>query len=237
MWILNKHPQAEGNLAKHQDIRMLTVTQHGMCGDGVSNDTAAIQAAIDAAAAHGGGTVVVPPGRYRVGTVFLRDRIRLHLEAGIGCRERRGTRRGPARGRRQHQSPPGDPACPRAGSRSLARFGTRRMRAGDVSVTEHECETVGCSEQMPADQLHGFWKEMSDRGGMLQRAERARLDVHVESGSGIRVAWPGHMGECRGAGTIRDSGTRRSHRDLRCRPASDCSIARSMALPRRFSGR
>jgi hypothetical protein len=51
------------------------------------------------------------------------------------------------------------------------------MRAGDVSVTEHECETVGCSEQMPADQLHGFWKEMSDRGGMLQRAERARLDV------------------------------------------------------------
>jgi len=177
MWILNKHPQAEGNLAKHQDIRMLTVTQHGMCGDGVSNDTAAIQAAIDAAAAHGGGTVVVPPGRYRVGTVFLRDRIRLHLEAGIGCRERRGTRRGPARGRRQHQSPPGDPACPRAGSRSLARFGTRRMRAGDVSVTEHECETVGCSEQMPADQLHGFWKEMSDRGGMLQRAERASLDV------------------------------------------------------------
>lgn len=82
MWILNKHPQAEGNLAKHKDIRMLTVTQHGTCGDGVSNDTAAIQAAIDAAAAHGGGTVVVPPGRYRVGTVFLRDRIRLHLEAG-----------------------------------------------------------------------------------------------------------------------------------------------------------
>ena len=72
MWILNKHPQAEGNLAKHKDIRMLTVTQHGTCGDGVSNDTAAIQAAIDAAAAHGGGTVVVPPGRYRIGTVFLR---------------------------------------------------------------------------------------------------------------------------------------------------------------------
>jgi len=61
---------------------MVIVTQHGTRGDGVTNDTAAIQSAIEAAAAQGGGTVVVPPGRYRLGTVFLRDRIRLHLEAG-----------------------------------------------------------------------------------------------------------------------------------------------------------
>lgn len=61
---------------------MISVTTHGSRGDGVANDTAAIQAAIDAVANQGGGTVLVPPGQYRVGTVFLRDRIRLHLEAG-----------------------------------------------------------------------------------------------------------------------------------------------------------
>lgn len=61
---------------------MIKVTEHRTRGDGQANDTPAIQAAIDVVADRGGGTVVVPPGRYRVGTLFLRDRIRLHLEAG-----------------------------------------------------------------------------------------------------------------------------------------------------------
>lgn len=37
---------------------------------------------MDACAAGGGGTVVVPPGRYRCGTVELKSRVTLHLEAG-----------------------------------------------------------------------------------------------------------------------------------------------------------
>ena len=44
--------------------------------------TAALQAAIDARAAAGGGTVTVPSGVYIIGTVCLRDRVTLHLENG-----------------------------------------------------------------------------------------------------------------------------------------------------------
>jgi polygalacturonase len=36
----------------------------GAKGDGVTTDKAAIQAAIDACAADGGGTVYLPPGKY-----------------------------------------------------------------------------------------------------------------------------------------------------------------------------
>lgn len=43
------------------------VKYHGATGDGITDDTAAIQAAIDAAAAHGGGTVYFPHGVYIVG--------------------------------------------------------------------------------------------------------------------------------------------------------------------------
>jgi hypothetical protein len=39
---------------------------HGARGDGVTDDTAAIQAAIDAVVARGGGTVFIPPGLYKI---------------------------------------------------------------------------------------------------------------------------------------------------------------------------
>lgn len=58
------------------------VRSHGAVGDGVTLDHAAFQRAIDRCAAAGGGMVLVPPGRYRCGTVKLRSRVRLHLEAG-----------------------------------------------------------------------------------------------------------------------------------------------------------
>ena len=58
------------------------ITQHGAVPDGESNSTAAIQRAIDACAAAGGGTLVVPAGRFVTGTIWLRSNITLHLEAG-----------------------------------------------------------------------------------------------------------------------------------------------------------
>ena len=54
----------------------------GARGEGQTLDTCAMQAAIDACARLGGGTVLVPAGQYLVGTLFLRDRVTLHLEAG-----------------------------------------------------------------------------------------------------------------------------------------------------------
>jgi Glycosyl hydrolases family 28 len=57
------------------------VRAHGARGDGRTNDTRALQAAIDAAG-RSGGTVRVPPGEYLSGTLRLRSRVTVHLEAG-----------------------------------------------------------------------------------------------------------------------------------------------------------
>lgn len=57
------------------------ITAYGAKGDGKTLDTKAIQAAIDACHAAGGGRVVVPEGRvYRSGTLILRSNVELHLE-------------------------------------------------------------------------------------------------------------------------------------------------------------
>lgn len=58
------------------------VRQHGAKGDGVHLDQRPIQEAIDAVHQAGGGTVLLPPGTYRTGTLFLRSHVRLHLESG-----------------------------------------------------------------------------------------------------------------------------------------------------------
>ena len=52
------------------------------CGDAQTLDTAAFQAAIDTCHEQGGGTVWVPAGQYVIGTIFFRDNITLHLDAG-----------------------------------------------------------------------------------------------------------------------------------------------------------
>ena len=51
-------------------------------GDGVSLNTAPIQAAIDACAGAGGGTVWFPAGRYVSGTIVLKSHVVLELDAG-----------------------------------------------------------------------------------------------------------------------------------------------------------
>ncbi len=62
---------------------VVRVSETGAQGDGRSDDRAALQAAVDRAAAAGGGTVVVPTGmRCFTGTLRLASRIELHLERG-----------------------------------------------------------------------------------------------------------------------------------------------------------
>ncbi len=58
------------------------VLHFGAKGDGKSIDTKAIQDAIEKAAEDGGGTVFFPAGTYISGTLFLKNNITLHLEAG-----------------------------------------------------------------------------------------------------------------------------------------------------------
>ena len=56
---------------------MVNVREFGAVGDGVTKDTAAIQKALDK-----GGTVVVPPGTYLAGTLYMHDDTELRLEPG-----------------------------------------------------------------------------------------------------------------------------------------------------------
>src|SRR5215831_4903217 len=60
--------------------RVFDVRRFGAAGDGKSLDTAAIQRAIDEAAAAGGGQVLIPGGRkYLVSTLVLKSGIDFHL--------------------------------------------------------------------------------------------------------------------------------------------------------------
>jgi polygalacturonase len=58
------------------------VRAFGAVGDGATVDSAAINAAIEAAAQAGGGTVRFPPGRYLSFSIRLRSNVALVLEAG-----------------------------------------------------------------------------------------------------------------------------------------------------------
>src|ERR1700744_3075183 len=58
------------------------IANFGAVGDGVATNTAAIQAAIDAASKAGGGTVQVPAGIFLSGPLEIHSQINLHLVEG-----------------------------------------------------------------------------------------------------------------------------------------------------------
>jgi hypothetical protein len=61
--------------------RVYNIRSYGAKGDKTTLDTAAVQAAIDACASDGGGTVLVPAGTFTIGTVELKSGVRLHIAA------------------------------------------------------------------------------------------------------------------------------------------------------------
>lgn len=65
---------------------MFDVRDFGAAGDGTGVETAALQTAIDACHAAGGGRVIVSAGVHRTGTLYLKDHVELHLEAGAVLR-------------------------------------------------------------------------------------------------------------------------------------------------------
>lgn len=63
-------------------LRIFNILDFGARPDGQTLATTCIQAAVDAAAENGGGTVIVPSGRYLTGMIRLRSNLNFHLEAG-----------------------------------------------------------------------------------------------------------------------------------------------------------
>ena len=61
---------------------MYDIRNYGAIADGVTINSAAIQAAIDDCAANGGGRVLIPTGTFKTGTIWLKSNVELHLEMG-----------------------------------------------------------------------------------------------------------------------------------------------------------
>jgi len=60
-----------------------SILDFGACGDGVTNDSGAIQRAMDACGIAGGGIVIIPAGRnYRAGSFEFRSNVELQIERG-----------------------------------------------------------------------------------------------------------------------------------------------------------
>ncbi len=59
-----------------------SIIDHGAIGDGEFLNTRAIQSAIDQCHKEGGGTVLVPAGNFRTGTILLKSNVSLYMEAG-----------------------------------------------------------------------------------------------------------------------------------------------------------
>ncbi len=86
-----KKAAAENDLG----TRIYNVKNYGAKGDGTTLDTAAIQSAIDACNHDGGGTVLVPAGKFQIGTLELKSNVTLHIAAA-------GTLLGSADGKQYH---------------------------------------------------------------------------------------------------------------------------------------
>ncbi|HTQ32087.1 MAG TPA: glycosyl hydrolase family 28 protein [Opitutaceae bacterium] len=78
---LAAEPAAPAEASSDLGARTYNIRDYGAKGDGMTLDTAAVQAAIDACHRDGGGTVLVPAGVFHIGTIELKSNVTLHLAA------------------------------------------------------------------------------------------------------------------------------------------------------------
>ena len=62
--------------------KIFQAADYGLKNDSTQLSTAALQKAIDECHRSGGGTVEVAPGYYRIGAIYLKSNVNLHLNQG-----------------------------------------------------------------------------------------------------------------------------------------------------------
>lgn len=65
-----------------QQARVYNIVDFGAIGDGSAINTEAINKAVDECTSNGGGTVLVPRGKFVTGTILLKNNVTLYLENG-----------------------------------------------------------------------------------------------------------------------------------------------------------
>src|SRR6476660_4117727 len=73
---------ASAQTESHATQAMYSLRDFGVTGDGKTIDTPAINKAIEAVAAKGGGTLVFPAGTYMCFTIHLKSHVDLYLSRG-----------------------------------------------------------------------------------------------------------------------------------------------------------
>jgi len=81
VWLLSMLLVTAGCGSRVTAPEVFDITDFGAVGDGVTECTGAVQAAIDRCTLTGG-VVRIPPGTWLCRSLFLKDRVDLHLEAG-----------------------------------------------------------------------------------------------------------------------------------------------------------
>ena len=64
------------------DAAVYNIVDYGAVSDTTRLSSNAVQSAIDACNNGGGGTVLVPAGNYKIGSIMLKSNVELHLENG-----------------------------------------------------------------------------------------------------------------------------------------------------------
>ena len=79
VWAINSKTDWQGEISKEGKTE-LNIISYGAVGDGKTLNTAAIQKAINEVSIKGGGTVIVPKGRFLTGAISLKTGVILNLD-------------------------------------------------------------------------------------------------------------------------------------------------------------
>jgi polygalacturonase len=75
--------QKVGARQRPEGRKIFVANSFGAIGDGLQKSTTAIQQAIDVCAKAGGGIVILKPGRYVTGALFLKSNVHLRIDVGV----------------------------------------------------------------------------------------------------------------------------------------------------------